>query len=412
MSSSEATVGAFQEFETSNGVLSTGLLDAIHEEWLQRTNGGDGRFITTELNHLIASGQSDNEPYVSLLGGHIALIAKEHIDTERDEATLYEVGKKAVMSYSETVAAGAKKMKLIDAIDAIEAAYISEMEAEPEPELAPQDIHLPPEPEPEPPEPKAHVETMTILSQPRIRKAKRQSSEQRDNSPKIPIHKMEALERANEKRSRQAKIKTSLREGKLNLSEALDEPGADTLAIAKFLRCIPSVGPIGVKKALKAANLAPETQVGALTDDEKIHLISLLPAKEHQKPRKSTSRGTQAMESLKLANELRIYRAGLKRKLTAKEMTVAELLEDEKGAGLKLFEVLTALPVTRRQRKTPRNTKSHQLAETVLQETGLPGDKRCRDLTPRQRQRLLDCLSSRDQGERYSYSIKSANTSN
>jgi hypothetical protein len=105
----------------------------------------------------------------------------------------------------------------------------------------------------------------------------------------------------------------------------------------------------------------------------------------------------QRRNALAKANRVRIYRAGLKCKLAAKEMTVAELFDDEVGAGMRLDEMLNALP----SRGKPKNHHNHnvklsKLSQSAAAAVGVPLDKRCNELTPRQREQLLKYLATRN----------------
>lgn len=235
----------------------SGLLDAIHQRWLERTQGGDGRSILPQLRQHIASSEPDVEACVELVAGYIAIVGGEYVDEERDEATVYSIGVQAVEQCIEDTAVSGKKIILQDIIDEIELAFI----------------------------PGASIS--------------------QTDSPK-------AGRKGKRSRSR--------------LSEA--------------------------------------------------------------------ERYQVRMRNLKRANEVRIYRAELKRKLAAQELTVTEILDDEAGSGMRLGEMLEQLPAYGRPKQP--NQKAPALAKGVLRRAQLSADKRCSAMSPGERRRLLACLKERN----------------
>jgi hypothetical protein len=335
------------------GSTGTGLLDAIHQRWLESTEGGNNEFIVSRIQHEIASGQPDEEVCVELLEGYIARIGERYLGESRTETDVYLTGRRAVQSYfAANLSTEPAKISVQDVLSAIEAGY----EPAELPEQSP------------------------------------------DSQP------LEALDIANHRKSEVAKIRAGLREGKISLAEALSSPFVATITIDDILIRVPHVGKVKRRRALAILQLAGETEIGTLTNEHKAQLAGMFPPEKYRplKRKRPTATSQSRKNILRQGSKGRIYRAGLKRKLAAGQLSVEELLDDSVGAGMKVGELLVRLPTI--TGTTPKNVRSHHLRNVVLSETGLSGSKRCNQLTERQRKLLLDCLAVRYKKETGTYS--------
>ena len=391
------TVNAVENGPSALG-SSSGLLDAIHQRWLEHTEGGDSQLIASRLNQQSESGEPDEESCIMLLDGYIAKIGSEHVSETLSEASAYRAGKRALQTYFESVASTkSKRMKLWDILGVIDDAYepdkLAEMSQENEavngsaPELP---THSPLKPE---------------LS-PRIVRVKRQYERNPGSTPWGKSQLMEALDAANQSKLKQAEIRAGLRQGKISLGEALNNPLAERMAISDLLRRVPKVGVLKTRNALKVIGAADASEVGALDSAQRNQLSEMFPLEKHQpdeRRKRKTSR-KQAMASLEQANEIRICRADLKKKLAAGEVTVEELFDNPAAAGMKLREMLLKLPT--RVATKPENVRSIKLMDVVLHETGLLGGRPLNQLTMRQQKILLDRLTARYKEDTGTYTYR------
>jgi hypothetical protein len=87
-----------------------------------------------------------------------------------------------------------------------------------------------------------------------------------------------ALGQANEVRSKRAKLKAQLRDGKVRLEEVFVAP-ADYLATAEvfdLLVAVPKIGPVKASRLLSMARVNHSTTVGQLSDRQRARLMELL----------------------------------------------------------------------------------------------------------------------------------------
>jgi hypothetical protein len=94
----------------------------------------------------------------------------------------------------------------------------------------------------------------------------------------IASTRMIALERANEVRSRRAKLKWQLRDGRVRLNEVLAAP-ADYLATAEVFELLvaaPQIGPVKAARLLTRASVSQSKTVSQLSERQRDRLIELL----------------------------------------------------------------------------------------------------------------------------------------
>jgi hypothetical protein len=92
------------------------------------------------------------------------------------------------------------------------------------------------------------------------------------------VQRMEALQRANDIRSRRAQLKRDLKAGRTPIHELLLDP-PDYLMTAKvfdLLLAVPKYGRVKVNKILSHCRIAPSKTIGGLSERQRSELISLL----------------------------------------------------------------------------------------------------------------------------------------
>ena len=86
---------------------------------------------------------------------------------------------------------------------------------------------------------------------------------------------MEALQRANETRTRRAKLKQDLKAGRVSIHELLANP-PDPLLTAKVfdvLLAVPRLGRVRVNKLLSACRISPSKTIGGLSERQRHELL-------------------------------------------------------------------------------------------------------------------------------------------
>ena len=89
---------------------------------------------------------------------------------------------------------------------------------------------------------------------------------------------MEALQRANDVRSRRAQLKRDLKAGRQHIHELLLDPPEYLLSAKVFdlLLAVPKYGRVKVNKILVHCRIAPSKTIGGLSERQRAELISLL----------------------------------------------------------------------------------------------------------------------------------------
>lgn len=88
----------------------------------------------------------------------------------------------------------------------------------------------------------------------------------------------EALQRANDTRSRRASLKRDIRAGRVQFADLLASP-PDYLRSAyvmDVLLCVPKVGRVKARAAFARAGISPHRTVGGITDRQRAQLLAEL----------------------------------------------------------------------------------------------------------------------------------------
>src|SRR3954471_21172663 len=93
------------------------------------------------------------------------------------------------------------------------------------------------------------------------------------------LQRMDALQRANEIRTRRAQLKRDLKAGRVSILMLLLDP-PDYLATAKvfdMLLAVPKYGRVKANKVLQQCRISPSKTIGGLSARQRGELVSLLP---------------------------------------------------------------------------------------------------------------------------------------
>jgi len=89
---------------------------------------------------------------------------------------------------------------------------------------------------------------------------------------------MEALRRANDIRTRRARLKRDLKAGRESIHTLLLEPPEylETAKVFDLLLAVPKYGRVKVNKILAHCRIAPSKTIGGLSDRQRSELVALL----------------------------------------------------------------------------------------------------------------------------------------
>ena len=89
---------------------------------------------------------------------------------------------------------------------------------------------------------------------------------------------MEALKRANDIRSRRARLKKDLKAGKANIHALLLDPPeyVQTAKVVDMLLAVPKYGRVKVNKVLVQCRISPSKTIGGLSQRQRTELVSML----------------------------------------------------------------------------------------------------------------------------------------
>src|SRR6201997_3492096 len=92
------------------------------------------------------------------------------------------------------------------------------------------------------------------------------------------MQRMEALQRANDIRSRRAQLKRDLKAGRQPIHELLLAPPEylETAKVFDLLLAVPKYGRVKVNKILSHCRISPSKTIGGLSERQRRELISLL----------------------------------------------------------------------------------------------------------------------------------------
>jgi hypothetical protein len=89
---------------------------------------------------------------------------------------------------------------------------------------------------------------------------------------------MDALQRANEIRTRRAQLKRDLKAGRMHIHTLLLEPPewVETAKVFDMLLAVPKYGRVKANKVLTTCRISPSKTIGGLSQRQRDELVSLL----------------------------------------------------------------------------------------------------------------------------------------
>src|SRR5579862_6513499 len=92
------------------------------------------------------------------------------------------------------------------------------------------------------------------------------------------VQRMEALQRANDIRSRRAQLKRDLKAGRQPIDELLRHPPEylETAKVFDLLLAVPKYGRVKVNKILSQCKVSPSKTVGGLSERQRGELVALM----------------------------------------------------------------------------------------------------------------------------------------
>ena len=89
---------------------------------------------------------------------------------------------------------------------------------------------------------------------------------------------MEALQRANEIRTKRAALKRDLKAGRASIHSLLLEPPEyiETAKVFDMLLAVPKYGRVKVNKVLQLCRISPSKTIGGLSQRQRAELVSML----------------------------------------------------------------------------------------------------------------------------------------
>jgi hypothetical protein len=205
---------------------------------------------------------------------------------------------------------------------------------------------------------------------------------------------MDALERANEIRSKRAAFKRDLKAGRDSLPDALMNP-PDWLRTAKVLDVLlacPKLGPVKVNKVLATCRMSRTKTVGGITDRQRSELVSFIGRIREGRPSGGgliIGMDSQRTRALAGANEARLGRSAVKAQILAGETTVADVLREPVAsvASMTIFDLLMS-----QERWGKSRTASFLRIVNIPEGRQLSGRPDV-SLTARQRNLIIDVLA-------------------
>jgi hypothetical protein len=92
------------------------------------------------------------------------------------------------------------------------------------------------------------------------------------------VQRMEALQRANQIRTKRAQLKRDLRAGRASVHQLLLEPPdwVETAKVFDMLLAVPKYGRVKVSKILQQCRISPSKTIGGLSERQRAELVSML----------------------------------------------------------------------------------------------------------------------------------------
>lgn len=98
-------------------------------------------------------------------------------------------------------------------------------------------------------------------------------------APERSLHqRMDALQRANEIRTRRARLKKDLKAGRESIHTLLLKPPeyVETAKVFDMLLAVPKYGRVKVNKVLQQCRISPSKTIGGLSERQRTELVSML----------------------------------------------------------------------------------------------------------------------------------------
>ncbi|MDQ4040973.1 MAG: hypothetical protein M3141_04415 [Actinomycetota bacterium] len=92
------------------------------------------------------------------------------------------------------------------------------------------------------------------------------------------VQRMEALNKANEIRTRRAQLKRDLKSGRMSIHKLLLEPPAwiETAKVLDMLLAVPKYGRVKANKILTQCRISPSKTIGGLSERQRAELVQML----------------------------------------------------------------------------------------------------------------------------------------
>ncbi len=92
------------------------------------------------------------------------------------------------------------------------------------------------------------------------------------------MHRMDALARANEIRTRRAQLKRDLKSGRQSIHRLLLEPPSyvETAKVVDMLLAVPKYGRVKAHKVLQQCRISPSKTIGGLSARQRAELVAAL----------------------------------------------------------------------------------------------------------------------------------------
>jgi hypothetical protein len=92
------------------------------------------------------------------------------------------------------------------------------------------------------------------------------------------VQRMDALERANQIRTRRAQLKRDLKAGRVSIHDLLKSPPEylETAKVFDMLLAVPKYGRVKVNKILVTCRISPSKTIGGLSERQRNELVSML----------------------------------------------------------------------------------------------------------------------------------------
>jgi hypothetical protein len=98
-------------------------------------------------------------------------------------------------------------------------------------------------------------------------------------APERSLHqRMDALQRANDIRTRRAQLKKDLKAGRVSIHQLLTEPPEfiETAKVFDMLLAVPKYGRVKANKVLQQCRISPSKTIGGMSERQRTELVSLL----------------------------------------------------------------------------------------------------------------------------------------